>query len=103
MNAKKEILSITTEESIEAISIGDKGWREEYKLPMFYTKDKIKEALEKLDFEFDSSYGGEEGYAVYVWTKDEIIVKGCYDGSEWYTTIPRNPDKNIVPTSIGGS
>jgi hypothetical protein len=33
---------------------------------MFYTKDKIKEALEKLDFEFDSSYGGEEGYAVYV-------------------------------------
>jgi len=69
---------------------------------MFFEKEEIDKALEILDFEFDSGYGGEEGYSVYVWAKDEIIVKGTYDGAEWYEVIPRNPDKDIMPTSIGG-
>lgn len=102
MNTKKVILSLVNQEDIEAISIGKKGWDDKPKLPLYFNKEELSKALQILDFEFDSGYGGEEGYAVYVWTKDKIIVKGCYDGSEWYTAIPRNPDKNIVPTSIGG-
>jgi len=94
MNTKEEILNLTK---------GDKGWSlEDLKKPQFFDKDKIKDALKILDFEFNSGYGGENGYAIYVWTKTKIVVKGTYDGAEWYEVIPRNPDKDIVPSSIGG-
>ncbi|MHA1873264.1 MAG: hypothetical protein ACTSVB_04035 [Candidatus Heimdallarchaeaceae archaeon] len=96
MNAKKEILKLTKIEDIEAISISKR-----YKV-MFFEKDKVEEALKELDFEFDSGYGLEEGPDIIVWTKDKIIVKGCYDGSEWYVRLPRHPDKKFVPFGIGG-
>ncbi len=37
-----------------------------------------------------------------VWTKDKIIIKVCYDGLEWYEALPRHPNKDFVPFSIGG-
>ena len=101
MNTKEKILELVKKEDIEAISIGEKGWND-IKKPIFFAKEELDKALQILDFEFDGGFGGENGYAIYVWTKDKIIVKGCYDGSEWYTAIPRNPDNKIVPTSIGG-
>jgi len=104
MNAKKGILKLLRGEEIEAISLGDLGdsWSDGTQPIQFYEGEKIKEGLKKLDFEFDSGFGGQEGYCVYVWSKSWIIVKGYYDGSEWYERIPRNPDKNIRPESIGG-
>ena len=98
MNAKKEILELTKIEDVEAISIRK---RESDKI-MFFEKDKIEEALKELDFEFNSGYGLEKGDDIIVWTKDKIIVKGCYDGSEWYVRLPRHPDKKFVPFGIGG-
>lgn len=89
-------------DEIIAIAIGAKGWDYTDEPPRFFGKSKIKEALKILDFDFDGGYGGENGYAVYVWTKDWIIIKGTYDGSEWYDKIPRNPNKKIKPSSIGG-
>lgn len=102
MNTKTKILELLKGEEILAISIGEKGWGSDRKEPMFFNKKRTQEALSILDFEFDSGYGGEEGCSVYVWTKNWVIIKGCYDGSEWYSLIPRNPNKEVMPTSIGG-
>lgn len=103
MNAKNAILTLLEGEVIEFISIGDKGWEykseEEFRT---FDKEHIGDALKILDFEFDSGYGREEGYAVYVYSKNWIILKGCYDGSEWYTKIPRNPSTTTKPYSVGG-
>lgn len=51
INTKKEILNLLEGEEIEAISL-DANEIE------FYEKDKIEEALKKLDFKFDVGYGG---------------------------------------------
>lgn len=106
MNAKNEILRLLGGEKIIAISLGkhpDDDHVKEAKNPYgYFENDNIVLALEALDFEFDDSFGGENGYPVLVWTETKIIVKGCYDGSEWYVMLPRNPDRHYVPTSIGG-
>jgi len=69
---------------------------------LFFDKNEVEKGLRRLDFEFDNGYGAEQGYTLYAWFKDWIIVKGVYDGSEWYQAIPRNPNKEVVPESIGG-
>jgi len=102
MNAKKEILELLKGDKIEAICLGDIDY--DYirnTIPDFYKGERIKNALKILDFEFNAGYGSEEGYSLYVWSKNWIIVKGTYDGSEWYVKIPRNPTDKILPESIG--
>jgi len=106
VNAKKELLELTEGEEILAISIGSKGydWGLDVgeRQPLYFSGGKVVDAFKLLDFEFDEGYGGEEGHSLYVWTKTKVIVKGTYDGAEWYEAIPRNPDKNKSPQSIGG-
>mgnify|MGYP007071649709 FL=1 len=105
MNAKTEILKLTKDEKILAISIGKdprRRYEEDEGAAEFFEGADVEKALRKLNFEFDSSWGGEEGYSVYVWTDTKVIVKGTYDGSEWYTFVPRNPSKTPIPESIGG-
>ena len=102
MNAKDALLRLSKGEDILAICIGEKGWDFEEKPPAYYGKGRINEALKLLDFEFDGGFGGEEGYSLYAWTKSFVIVKGAYDGSEWYEALPRNPTRNERPESIGG-
>ena len=102
MNAKKVILEMVKKEDIEAISIRrvyghknvDYSKLDDY---WFFEKDKIDKALELLDYEFDGGYGLEEGDDIFVWTKDWIIVKTCYDGAEDYAKIPRHPTDKITP------
>ena len=105
MNTKKVILEFIKEvdEEIIAIQIGRKGddYNSNEEGRLFRKKD-INKALDILDFEFDSGYGGEEGYSIYVWTKNWIILKGTYDGSESYHKIPRKPVKSPKADSIGG-
>ena len=101
MNAKKEILELLDGDEIEAVCLGTIGYSRNA-IPDFYKGERIKDALKKLDFEFDADYGGEAGYPLYIWSKNWIIVKGTYDGSEWYVKIPRNPTDKILPESIGG-
>lgn len=105
MNAKDELLEISKEvgEEILAISIGRRGWEAEVKTPLYFEgKKEVQKALQILDFKFDSGYGGEDGYCLFAWTKNWVIIKGTYDGSEWYSHVPRNPDAKTVPFSIGG-
>jgi hypothetical protein len=44
-----------------------------------------------LDYEFDAGFGGEEGCYFTAWTKDRVLFPCCYDGSEWISSVPRNP------------
>ncbi len=56
---------------------------------------------EELDAPFDDSYGGVEGKAFFLWTKERVYFPACYDGSEWVVSVPRNPCDEI-PAHIGG-
>jgi hypothetical protein len=100
VNAWEEILELAGDERIEAICIGDKGWRADPG-PIKYF-DNYMDAKETLCYEFDDGYGGPEGHVLYAWTKNFVIVPGYYDGSEWYVKVPRNPTREIRPERIGG-
>jgi len=44
-----------------------------------------------LDYEYDPGYGGEDCHAITAWTPTRVIFCGCYDGSTWLQSVPRNP------------
>lgn len=44
-----------------------------------------------LDVEFDDGWGSVEGPAILAWTADYVYFPACYDGSEWLSSVPRNP------------
>ena len=92
MNAKKEILRTCKKRDIEAINIEGE----------LFKKERIPEALKKLNYEFDDDYGIEEGPAIYVWCKKCIIISVSYDGAEWYECVPRNPEAEEAERYGGG-
>lgn len=58
--------------------------------------------IERLfDYEYDDGFGGHECHPVIIWTATRVIISGCYDGSTWLTSVPRNP-KPYMPSFIGG-
>lgn len=50
-----------------------------------YTIGEYDEFLQKLDFDYDAGYGGQELYGI-VWLMEENtwLERGEYDGSEWW-------------------
>ena len=50
-----------------------------------YTPTEYVEFLEKLNFEYDAGYGGQELYGT-VWLMEDHtwLERGEYDGSEWW-------------------
>ncbi len=104
MNAKEELLRLADGELIIAILLDGRYCNADAPIEsrLFEGEVEVRIALKTLDFEFDSSYGLEEGCSLYAWTKTKVIVKGTYDGAEWYLAIPRNPTGTVVPESIGG-
>jgi hypothetical protein len=49
-----------------------------------YTEEEWNDFLSKLDFEYDSGYGGQNLFAT-IWFEDGTWSdRGEYDGSEWY-------------------
>ena len=50
-----------------------------------YTPEEYKEFLQKLNFEYDAGYGGQELYGT-VWLMEDNtwLERGEYDGSEWW-------------------
>ena len=61
-----------------------------------YTPTEYVEFLDKLKFEYDSGYGGQELYGT-VWLMEDHtwLDRGEYDGSEWwaYNKCPNVPDE----------
>jgi len=89
-------------ENVVAVWVGDHGW--EWFDDNENGRRISKEEAERL-FSADpagSGYGGEECWNFHVYTKDHVLFKACYDGSEWVEIIPLNPDKPRKPYSIGG-
>lgn len=54
----------------------------------------------QLDTVFYSGFGGSEGCAFTLWTRDFVYFPVVYDGAEWVGYVPRNP--NGVATSHWG-
>jgi hypothetical protein len=61
-----------------------------------YSPEEYKEFLQKLNFEYDAGYGGQELFGT-VWLKKDNtwLERGEYDGSEWwaYRECPQVPDE----------
>lgn len=57
---------------------------------------------EEAGAEFDSGYGGSEGVAFTVWTKNRVYFPAVYDGAEWVGSVSRNPDGKKTPHIGGG-
>lgn len=50
-----------------------------------------KEARPLLDYEFDSSYGGQECHDIALYTASRVFWVHEYDGSTQLRCLPRNP------------
>jgi len=85
-----------SEGDIEKIHLGSKG------LDRSLVRAQEVESLDPLDYDANTSYGCENVHSFYIYTEDWILLKGTYDGAEWVEAVPRNPDKEVVPKSIGG-
>lgn len=104
-------------QNIESIVIGAFGWNIEddpdadsFRYPegqtpvpqeMKHTPQKWESVREYLDYTYDGGFGAAEVHAVYVYTRDSVIIVGTYDGSTWLEKIPRNP-VDIWPEMVGG-
>jgi len=61
-----------------------------------YTPEEYKEFLQKLNFEYDAGYGGQELYGtVWLMKSNTWLSRGEYDGSEWweYNECPSIPNE----------
>jgi len=101
MNVKDEILNKLeklglSEEDIEKVHLGSRGGNRSL------VEAQEVDSLNPLDYDVDMGYGYENAHSFYIYTKDWILLKGTYDGAEWVEAIPRNPNKEEVPKSIGG-
>ena len=56
---------------------------------------------EQLDTKFDNGYGGSEGCAFTVWTKNHVYFPAVYDGAEWVACVPRHPNGEAT-SHVGG-
>ena len=56
---------------------------------------------QQLDDKFDNGFGGSEGCAFTVWTKNHVYFPAVYDGKEWVDCVPRNPNGEAT-SHVGG-
>jgi len=88
-NARQELLDLTTRLglAVEAVSIRFEYYEEDdFKLILKQNYNDIdyKEFLSKLEFNYDSGFGGQELFGT-IWFKDgSWATRGEYDGSEWW-------------------
>jgi hypothetical protein len=107
-NAKEELLGILerTKSSIKCAYIKrDMGWWDDsdvyispppISLKEGYTTEEYAEFLTKLDFGYDSGYGGQELLGtIWLMKENTWLERGEYDGSEWweYNECPQIPDE----------
>jgi len=54
-----------------------------------YTQEEFEQFLNKLDFKYDSGYGGQELFGTVWFENGTWMERGEYDGSEWWTIQSR--------------
>ena len=87
-NTKQEFISHIQNRKVKCakISKGDdySGKQISFELGCAYNTDEWNEFLNKLDFHYDSGYGGQELFGT-IWYEDGTwSERGEYDGSEWW-------------------
>lgn len=91
-------------ESIVFNSVENNYSMEDFHLPLEFTNRPLtlEEARPYLyGWQVSGGFGGEEVVPFYVWTNERVLFIGCYDGSTWLESVPRNP-KPCTPYTIGG-
>ena len=93
-NAKLEFLNEVENLPVKAATIQRGYGNGSIDLKVGYSKDEYQSFLDKLDFHYDSGYGGQELFGT-IWIENgSWFDRGEYDGSEWwrYNSIPEIPD-----------
>tara|TARA_Y100000310_G_scaffold280897_1_gene300956 strand:+ start:1085 stop:1372 length:288 start_codon:yes stop_codon:yes gene_type:complete len=81
MNAKKELLEEIEGKEVEYVKIGKYIDYDELEI----IEGSLEEVLPRLDYDYDSGYGGQRLFG-FIWYKDgSWSERGEYDGSEWWT------------------
>lgn len=98
-NAKEEFIGHTSEvkSKVKAVAIYTADWEPSIKdcLKVGYTEEDFNSFLKRLDFKYNSGYGGQELYGM-IWYEDGTwSERGEYDGSEWwdYRAVPSIPEE----------
>lgn len=76
---------------IHSVFVVEDNWKEE----------QLKMTDAELDREFDDGYGGAEGCSFTIWTETRVYFPVVYDGSEWISSVPRNPCDEAT-SHVGG-
>ena len=106
MNAKEEFLSSIGSRPVKCVTItyapcslwknGEAPASQALILKYGHKETDWEEFLEKLDFEYDAGYGGQELYGT-VWfsSSNEWMTRWEYDGSEGWqiNSMPQIPDE----------
>ena len=93
MNAKQEFLQEIKEKTLicARISFEDNI----YILKNNYSKKDFNDFCDKIDFEYDAGYGGQNLFGVILF-KDSYSDRGEYDGSEWWSNHKKPKIKDIL-------
>ena len=86
-------------EEIEAISL----MRNDETI--YYEGSEIEKALKRCDIDFELGFGCgcEAPFVFIVWFQNHIMIEVDYDYLVFHNLIPRNPDKDFIPSSYGTS
>ena len=93
-NAKQELLHVLKEKAeIKCACIIYYKWggkKSKKVLKLHYSDKDYNSFLESLNFEYDAGYGSQELYGI-IWLENGTwLLRGEYDGSEWW-------NYNILP------
>lgn len=102
MNAKEELVRHIADNKIKSRIIAMRisreiNWDEREDAVSYDAGDDFEVAINHLDFEYDSGYGGQELYGT-IWYEDGTwSERDEYDGSEWweYRSCPEIPPKDM--------
>jgi len=98
-NAKDEFIKHVKDRKILCAKVSHGSECEEYGtkflLKQGYTGTEYRSFLRKLDFDYDSGFGGQELYGLIWYTDGTWSSRGEYDGSEWwdYKRVPDVPEE----------
>lgn len=80
MNAKEELLKHIKDREVKYIQINHEiDWDTNIKI-----EGTLEEVLPRLDFDYNSGYGGQELYGTIWYNDGSWSDRGEYDGSEWW-------------------
>lgn len=101
-NWYKDLLEIDKEAGIILITVETNILYHEFDSTKVVRRSgSLEDVKELINYDFDSGYGGVEGFSFTAWTKDRIYFPAQYDGSEWIASVPRNPCDEVT-YHIGG-